>query len=478
MLRKYYKLFYLLQLENYNLFRFVGSLKNKREFLKKEYRNSLVYTQKTKVLITLVILINIFYIILFLSLSSFLGIFGSILLILLFLKLNFFYPEIYIILSVSLFYPVDYLTKEIIFWRAKNKIRSLKNLTVIAIAGSYGKSTMKNFLSEAISSEVSLLTTRDNINTPMGISRQIIKELSSKHEYYIVEMGEYYRWDIRQISDIVNPKIGIITGINEAHIERLKTIDTTIDTIFELSNYVETIYLNKDDKNVLLGLEKYQKKLKSVELYSSVIDTDSKIQDFTFESEKLTNTLTILNKEKKSIKLDTKILGEYVIGLVDLTLKISNKLGIEEKNLISNIPRISPVEHRLQPIKSEKGIVIIDDSYNSNPEGFKSAIRILSKFTNRRKILITPGIVETGQYTKIIHEDLAEYIYENSSIDLLILVTTLGTKILSDKLLELGFPKEKIVKYSSSKEAFDSLNEHLKQNDVILFQNDISDNYF
>ena len=123
---------------------------------------------------------------------------------------------------------------------------------VIAITGSYGKTSTKDFLATILSKRYKVLKTPGSFNTPMGICKVIRGELKPEHEIFIVEMGAKEKGNIKELCDLVRPEIGIITAIGPQHLETFKTMESVVSTKYELieSLPVEGIaVLNNDDEN-------------------------------------------------------------------------------------------------------------------------------------------------------------------------------------------------------------------------------------
>jgi UDP-N-acetylmuramoyl-tripeptide--D-alanyl-D-alanine ligase len=486
---------YLLQLENYELFRFFKLLLKKGWFPPLKQRKNLVWTKKSIALFVIAEVLTLmagvvfyhqnFYLPFAYAWQRFLGF-----LVVVYI-LDFFTP-ITLTIALYLLLPFDLVAKWILVFRAKNKIKTLSNLKIVAVAGSYGKTTMKEVLGKVLSIKYKVLSTPDSINTPVGIARWILEKVDSSVEILVVEMGEHYRGDVEELCKIAKPEAVVITGINEAHLERMKSLNTIVATIFEAvsaSKPKALILLNADDKNVLGN-------------YKDYVWPDHRLQEYKVESIKY----KVFNTEKLcwEAKFDdigateVWLLGEYVLADVDAAIKIAKNFGVSNDDIKKGIAKILPVEHRLQPIRSANDILVIDDSYNGNPDGVTEAIKVLSRFTNRRKIYITPGLVEMGKASEEIHKKIGQQLV--GVVDIVILIKNSVTpwiaegikstviarsaegaailhqeKIASDALAMIGTPST--IWFDTVQEAHASLDKILKPGDVVLFQNDWGDSY-
>lgn len=357
-------------------------------------------------------------------------------------------------------------------------MRNYENLVIVGIAGSYGKTTMKEAISAVLSQKLSVLKTPENINTPLGISQLILEKLHENVQVFVVEMGEYYRGDIQDICSIVMPDISVVTGINEAHLERLGSLRVTTETIFEIVQNKKKegfIVINADDIYVR---ENYKRFVKDgdIELYSSHKNgkSDVGITDTYFHQDGTGLSFTISYQgQKKRMKIP--FLGDYIFGVIRASAKIGLRLGLTFPQIVAGIGTLSPFPHRLQPIQSQRDVLIIDDSYNGNPNGVEEAIQTLEKFTKRRKLYVTPGLVEIGEESTRVHQDIGRKL--GKVAHLVLLVRNSVTPYISKGLEKSGFDTKKILWFENASVLFQEIQHISRSGDVILFQNDWPENY-
>lgn len=474
MLKRIFKIFvfyplYFLQLENYQILRFLRTY-IKKAFVLEKPRQNLVWTNKIKA-IFLLSLVIIFYI-------GFIGakrfpLIGSLLII--FISLIFFF--LIVSFSVIILWPFDWLIKKIIIAKATKKIKKLKNLQIIGITGSYGKTTFKEILSTILSVKYKVVFTPENKNTPLGISNVILKNLKEDTEIFVVEMSAWQKGDIKTLCKIAPPDIAVLTGINESHLERFKTIENTIQTKFEIVKYSKPnslILLNADNDLILKNYQKYISNKKVIfygkekkELFNYII------RNISFD-ENLLKQKCQIEIDNKTFEFEVPLLGDYAVITTIGAILIAKHLNLEDKEIKIGINLIKPVNHRLQPVQRDN-FLIIDDSYNGNPNGAKAAIELLNKFKNKRKIYVTPGLVEMGKESRKVHEEIGKLLA--SVADLVILIKNSVTDFIISGLLEKNFDKDKIIVFDNPLELQDKIKEIIKPNDVVLFQNDWPDNY-
>ncbi len=428
----YYHL-YLLQLEEYDLTRFWKTIIRTKGIPPLQLRKELVWTQKMKLLAVIST-----------CLVGLLMVFPSVIFIFL-----FYISFVPITLAVIMLSPLDSFLKKARINKAKQILAQYPHLKVVGIAGSYGKTTMKEAANAILEQKYVVLKTPENINTPLGIADLVIKKLDGKIEVFIVEMGEYKRNDISEICSMVKPQTAIITGINEAHLERMGTIANTTATIFEIAEHMDQkglLVLNGDNEHVVKNYKKFITTQK-VELVSS----------------------------KNDPHLHSGLLGRYARGVLQAGATIAKHLGLTDEQIRLGALSIKPLPHRLEPINGAQGVLIIDDSYNGNPEGVKEAIYLLSTYAKRRKVYITPGLVETGEKTEVIHKEIGKEL--STVADLVVLIKNSATPFIAVGLLKNGFKEKNIRWYETAAAAHADMGSIVEPNDVVLFQNDWPDNY-
>ncbi|MEK7618445.1 MAG: UDP-N-acetylmuramoyl-tripeptide--D-alanyl-D-alanine ligase [Patescibacteria group bacterium] len=504
---------YLFQLENYELGRYLKLLFKKGLLPPKEgLRKGLVWTRKAGMIFGLVLLTHAFLLIglWYWIPSASWRIAGMTVKVILLLTTGYLLLYIYFIpytLYSLLLWPIDFLLKKWIIFKAKSKILNLKSkIRIIGIAGSYGKTTMKEVLRQVLSSKHQVLSTLDSVNTPVGVARWILNKVDASTEIIIIEMGEHYSGDIIELCKLTPPDIGIITGINEAHLERMGSMEKVEATIFEIAQGMKPgglLMLNGDDKIVAESYRKYVNKDQQVDKFQ--------ISNFKFQIFS-TQSLYWECEHKDLGQFIIHLLGEYALGDVDCAVKIGKALGMNNGEIKQGVEKIRPVEHRLQPSYAPGNILVIDDAYNGNSDGAREAIKVLSRFKDRRKIYITPGLVETGSASRGVHLEIGRQLAMVADVVILIRNSVTGwiekgiESVIAKELQRLkqseptkrlprpstfalhlrqGFggqvgarnDKPKIILFNTAPEAHAELKNILQPNDIILFQNDWGDQY-
>ena len=369
-------------------------------------------------------------------------------------------------------WPVEKLVSEMYFRDAQRKLKARPDLIKIGITGSYGKTSVKFIMKTILEEKFQVLATPSSFNTPMGVTRIIREKLLPAHQVFIAEMGARHVGDIKEMCRLVHPHHGVLTSVGPQHLDTFRTIERIKSTKYELMDAIPDggCCFFPDDGAICRELfDKTRKEKLLCSLYGSD-DADVWASDITVSPEGSAFTLHTIND---SIRCQTRLLGEHNIQNVLLAAMVGLHLGMNLRQIARGISRIEPVEHRLQLIPST-GVTIIDDAFNSNPNGAKAALKVLRDFPNRR-IIITPGMVELGDGEEKFNHEFGRFMAQ--CVDIAILVGKKHTAPIAKGLNEGGFPQENLHVVSSLEEATILLRQIGHAGDVALFENDLPDNY-
>ncbi len=367
--------------------------------------------------------------------------------------------------------PIEILIKRYYIHRAEITLNS-SSVIKIGITGSFGKTSVKEILKTILSQKYRVLATPRSFNTPLGIA-QTVKQLDSTHDVFIAEMGARQNGDIKELAQLVKPKYGILTGINNQHLETFKSIENTIKTkneLFENLSEDGVGIFSSDNENSIKLYNEFggQKHLAGINDENALVYAT----DISMGTNAMTFTLVIDQKHTK--KCSTTLLGTHSVKNICLASALAYKIGLTPQEIVKGISRIQSIGHRLELVPNNKDIVIIDDSYNSNEEGIKAAMEVLDNF-NGRKIVLTPGLVELGKVENVVNFEFGKELSKHA--DHVIIVGKHNAEMLISGLLEGGMNRENIKFAKNLNKGNVILNEMLKKGDVVLFENDLPDNY-
>lgn len=359
--------------------------------------------------------------------------------------------------------PLEYLIIE----KARKTLKKHPALK-IAVAGSFGKTTMREILKTVLSSGKKVAAPGENYNTLLGISN-FVKDLKGDEEVLIFELGEYYKGDIEEMCQLVRPDVGIITGVNEAHLEKFKRIEATVQTIFELADWLGEKPLYVNGENILAK----KRALKNNIIYGKEGVEELRVENMHTD---VRGTTFTLNDGKDLYEFNSKLLGLHQVGPLVAAIHIARTLGMSIDNTKRGIASTRPFDHRLEPKTDGSGVTTIDDSYNGNPDGVKAVIEFLSSLTGHRRFYVTPGLVEMGHETHKVHREIGRQL-GGSGIEKIILVKNSVTPYIGEGLKEVGYGGE-VLWFEDGLSALHALPYLTVAGDVVLLQNDWPDQYY
>ena len=395
----------------------------------------------------------------------------------------FLFSEVSVItLTVAnlLIYPLERAINGAYLRAAKKRIKTLMP-KVIGITGSYGKTSTKYILHQILSQKFNTLMTPDSYNTPMGVTKVIRGDLTAAHEVFIVEMGAYRRGDIRELCELASPEIGILTAVGPQHLERFKSIETIAKTKYELieSLPADGLAVFNCDNDIVAGLAD---KTDDKQVIRYAVDADSDLTASNIRHTDAGLEFTVHSNALQAageIEIRTRLLGRHNVSNILAATSVALACGMELEEIRDAVAKVEPVPHRLELSAGAGGVTIIDDSFNANPVGAKAALEVLDDFgrtpNGGKKVLVTPGMVELGEQE---YEENRRFGERAAQVcDRVILVGPNRTAPILDGLKTANYPKEQVRIAANLAEVKDYLAKLLKPGDVVLFENDLPDNY-
>lgn len=338
----------------------------------------------------------------------------------------FFGNQKALFLTLNLLEPFDKFFKNILIKLATFKFKIFNKKTiVIAITGSWGKTTTKEALYAILKTTPHVFYTPSNHNTLLSIAKQVLF-LPASTKIFICEIGAYQPDDIKNVCQIIKPQIGILTAIGPMHLERFGSLENILKTKMELAESLP--------KNGIFWAPK---------------NLSSQIQKF-------------------SLPKNTNYFTDYS----QIYFSLAFNFNISQKDVQKILNNISPIEHRQQIIINGP-ITIIDDTYNSNPAGFESALKKLKEIKSDQKILITPGMIELGPMQFSENARLANI--AGKTCDHIIIVGQTNKEAWISGLKNTSAKIHLIQNLSETETLLPSI---YQGTTAVLFENDLGDQYF
>lgn len=377
-----------------------------------------------------------------------------------------------LILAAYIMTPVEKGVQQHYIDDAARILRESPELTVIGVTGSYGKTSVKFILQELMSVKYDTLMTPESYNTTMGVVRTIRERLRPNHRYFICEMGARHRGDVKEICDLVHPSSGIITALGAQHLETFGSLEITAASKHELFDAVPDggrRYANWDNELIRTHYGREEGLIR----YGFSDECDYRVSGVSAGSSGTRFTVTAPGGESQ--EYTTALLGRHSALNIAGAIAVAHGYGVSLKEMKSAVRMLKSVPHRLELVK-RGGICMIDDAYNSNPQGCRMALDTLSLFADSVKIIVTPGMVELGekQYeeNELLGREAAEV------CDYIVAVGAKQAEPIRDGALAAGFPEDR---FYTAMNLTDAMNYVYALRDsrpkAVLLENDLTDNY-
>ena len=363
--------------------------------------------------------------------------------------------------------PVENCIKKSYIKKAKKILDGFRGIK-IAITGSFGKSSTKNFLTQMLKSRFSVCCTPKNFNTPMGLCKTANENLKKDDDILVVEMGARKKGDIAELMNMLKPSFGILTAIGEQHLETFGSLEAVKNTKFELCEHMcknGKVVFDVSSESTEQLFQKYKG-----EKYAVGQGGDCSVKNVKCSRNGSSFKLCI-DGECHAAK--TKILGRALIDDIAVAACMAHLLGVETKSIVSTISSLLPVPHRLQLLENPF-CTIIDDSYNSNLLGARQACECLKLFKGK-KIVVSPGLVEQGDKQYELNFKLGKMIA--GCCDEFVIMNEVNKTALTKGALAGGLKKGKLHYAYSRSEQKQILKTLQEKSCVVLFENDLPDNF-
>jgi UDP-N-acetylmuramoyl-tripeptide--D-alanyl-D-alanine ligase len=368
--------------------------------------------------------------------------------------------------------PVEQRVHQHFINKAQKKLVQMPDLVVIAITGSYGKTSTKFMIRDLLKERMSVCATPGSYNTPMGICKVINNDLKAHHQVLVLEMGARYEGNIDELCDIAEPDIAVVTNVGLAHLETFgsqEAIAHTKSTLVRRLTERGTAVLNGDDVRVV-KMGELRDDITVIEAglkHGSIIGNDIHYNQRGMQFK--------VSRNGESETFNTKLLGAHNVQNMLLAIAVASCFEVRLKTMAVAARDIEAIEHRLE-LKKEGQITIIDDAFNSNPTGAKNAVEILSQFNTGRRIIITPGMIELGELQNEKNREFGRQIGQ-ANLDLVILVGERQTEAIREGIQQTDLPDERVRIVESLFKANELMQDFIRPGDVILYENDLPDSY-
>lgn len=336
----------------------------------------------------------------------------------------------------------------------------------IAVAGSYGKTSMKELLATVLAEGKRVAATPANKNVAISHAA-FAKKLSGQEEVLITEYGEGRPGDVARFTATTHPDIGVVTGLAPAHLDHYPSVQAAGEDIMSLAAALpaDKVYINAESEALTPFIKKDYRQYSQNGLGGWRV-SNVKV-DYQGTSFKLTNG-------KTSYQLKSGLLGRHQIGPLVAAVVIGHQLGLSKTQLEAGVAQTAPYEHRMQPRQLHDAWVI-DDAYNGNIEGIKAGTALLKELKAKRKVYVTPGLVDQGSENEAVHKTMGRLI-AGAQPDIVVLMHNSVTTWILEGLEAAGFKGTIQIEHEPLR-FYNNLDQFVAAGDLVMLQNDWTDNY-
>lgn len=343
--------------------------------------------------------------------------------------------------------------------------RSLYNIPVIAITGSVGKTSTKDIIASVVGEQFKVLKTQGNLNNHIGVPLTVLS--LKEHEALVVEMGMNNAGELTVLSNIAKPDIAVITNVGTAHIGNLGSRENILKAKLEILNGMNdngTLIINNDNDMLHAWKETYNGNVKIV-TYGIENESDYCAHDINlFEN---SSEFSLKCDSENTEKIMVPVGGNHFVYNALSAIAVGKQLGISIDKIKKGIADFELTKSRMELIKLENQVTIINDCYNANYDSMKAAIEYLAKTSAKRKIAVLGDMLELGEFSNNLHTKVGEEVARNN-IDILVTVGEMG-KVIAKAAKNMNDQIE-IYSFEINSSAIEKLKESMQSGDAILIK--------
>jgi UDP-N-acetylmuramoyl-tripeptide--D-alanyl-D-alanine ligase len=331
---------------------------------------------------------------------------------------------------------------------------------VVAITGSYGKTSTKNHLADLLSADSGVVASPRSFNNRSGLSRAINENLADDSRIFIAEMGTYGPGEIGELCSWCPPEIAVVTALGPVHLERMKSIEAIEASKFEITERARTVVLNIDDAR----LNKWTTRLTTKRVRTAgSSNADASVRVIVDGSQ------WVVSVDGETVASLEQIAGVQPTNLA-CALACALELGLAPSAVPERLARVTPVPSRSNVVTAPSGVVVIDDTFNANPASAAAALTLLASLAiPGRRVVVTPGLIELGDEQYVANTELARKVASMGAT----LVAVGRTNVVP---MRVGFVRP-LQRFDTRDDAVTWVRATLQSGDGVLYLNDLPDHY-
>jgi UDP-N-acetylmuramoyl-tripeptide--D-alanyl-D-alanine ligase len=334
------------------------------------------------------------------------------------------------------------------------------NPVVVAITGSYGKTSTKNHLADLLRADGGVVATPKSFNNRAGLSRAINENLAEGTRVFVAEMGTYGPGEIRDLCEWCAPDVAVVTAIGPVHLERMKSLDVIERAKFEITERARMVIVNIDDARLALWPARLgNRRVRTAGSTSTSADVrvvpEGELWRVVVDGEDVANMEPIVGVQPTNVAC---------------AIAAALEVGALASELARRVQGVRPVANRATVATAASGVVVVDDTFNANPASARASLDVLARVARGgRRVVVTPGLIELGERQGPENEELAREI-DRRGAELVVVGRTNITALCE------GYAKE-ARSFKVRDDAVAWVRESLHAGDAVLYLNDLPDHY-
>jgi len=343
-------------------------------------------------------------------------------------------------------------------------VRSKYKIPFIGVTGSTGKTTTKEILATLLSEKYQVLKSSGNLNTEIGLPLNLLR-LNAHHHVAVLELGAHKKGDIRLLAELLTPRYGIVTNVGHSHLQYFKTKQNVADEKAELVKSLPpngVAILNYDDARVRAMGKKTKAAVISFGIEEDAEVMASKIETYLFQ------TRFHLKLKEQEYEISIPLSGRHNVYNCLAAVAAASAVGLEAEHILLGLRKLKVIKQRGE-ILVRRGLTIINDTYNANPESMLAALEFLSQLdAKRRKFVVLGDMLELGEISEQAHIKIGELIAERGFEQ----VYTYGklAALISEAALKNGMGQERCHHFSDKGALYARLEKDLQGSEIILLK--------
>ena len=362
--------------------------------------------------------------------------------------------------------------------RARARIAAV-DPRVVAVAGSYGKTSTKHILAHLLGDQVETLPTRKSFNTLMGVTRVINEDLEPRHRLFVVEMDAYAPGEIAAMCELVHPELAVVTAVGPQHLERFGSMERIEGALYETVAALPatgSAFIHAGEAGGAALSRRAARDGRSVIRYGFAGGPALDVSAGELTSGADGSSFRWSWPEQGLVReVVIPLLGRHQVLNVTVALAVVHRLGFSLDAAVAAAASLRPVEHRLELMRPAGAVRVIDDSYNANPVGVHDALDVLASMPGGARLLVTPGLVELGIAEEAENRRYGEHAAR--VCDQVIVVRARPAAALCAGLRAGGLAPERLHVAADLQEASALIARLARPGDTVLFANDLPDTY-